>query len=80
MFFSVASDHLFEFMPEYAPKGLQKRCERFKKFCLDRKIPIYESDPVPDNKDFSWAVSEARTLLRLIDKKNGVPTIKGEAQ
>ena len=73
MWFYTAGDHLFEFQDSQAPKGLKKRCSEFKDFVFDRR-GIEEVS----KKEFLWAIKEAKDLLRLIDKKNGVEVEEGQ--
>jgi len=76
--FNASSDHLYEIQALSAPtKYLQKRIQKFASKCL---LWGHGFDPEhqPKDEDVEWAIKEAKTLLRLIDKANGVPTIKGE--
>lgn len=76
MWFNGAGDHLFEFQPEYAPKHLRKRCEKLKDKVLDFRISVMGNGATAE--DVKWTTQEAKDLLRLIDKANGVPVEKGD--
>lgn len=76
MWFYAAGDHLFEFQPEHAPEGLKERCRTFRNKVLAFRLSFH-GDVRPTEKDFDWAIQEAKELLRLIDSANGVPTEKG---
>lgn len=70
-FFYTSSDHLYDLQIESAPKSVRTKLKNFREFCFQRRL---------DNgtrKDMQWAIQEAKDLLRLIDKANGVKTIKG---
>ena len=77
MWFYCAADHLFDFEPDHAPnKSLQKRCLNFQSKVITWRLPM-DSKNNPTEKDRVWAIQEAKDLLRLIDRANGVPTQKG---
>jgi len=76
MWFYAAADHLYDFQPKYAPKGLIKRCKSFQDRVLSLRLPM-AGEPEATESDYNWAIQEAKDLLRLIDKKNSVPTGKG---
>lgn len=78
MWFYAASDHLYDFLPEYAPnKSLKKRCKNFKQKCLTWRSPLIKIN-IANEKRYYWAIKEAKTLLRLIDRANGIPTSEGD--
>ena len=75
MWFYAAADHVSELRWEDAPKGLKTRCKRFGNKVWNLRLPL---DNSATKEDFHWAVKEAKTLLRLIDKANGVQVEEGE--
>lgn len=77
MWFYSAADHMFEFLPEYAAKGLRKRSEKFRDRVLELRLPMDEGLAATES-DYMWAVQEAKDLLRLTDRSYGVPTEKGQ--
>jgi len=79
MWFYAAADHLFDFQPKYAPKGLIRRCKSFQDRVLSLRLPM-PGEPQATEDDYNRAIQEAKDLLRLIDKKNGVPTEKGNCE
>jgi hypothetical protein len=77
MWFNAASDHLYELQVENAPNAeIRVRLITLKDKSLD-----WGHGFEPVNKatkaDVSWAIQEAKDLLRLIDEAQGVPTEKG---
>lgn len=75
--FYGAADHLFQLRYEDAPtKYLAQRCKAFRIKCLTWRLPMFPKER-PKNKDKLWAIAEAKILLRLIDKANGVKTERG---
>lgn len=78
MWFYGASDHMFDMHPEQAPnKSLQRRCAKFKSRCMYLRMPMRDEERATE-KDYDWAIEEAKDLLRLIDKANGVKTSKAK--
>lgn len=75
MWFYGAADHLYDFEWQSAPRGLKARCKRFQEKLLSWRLVIGAS--IPGKKEYDWSIQEAKDLLRLIDKKNGIETIKG---
>lgn len=75
MWFNGAADHLFEFMPECAPKHLQQRCYELQDKCLGWRLCIDEACLATED-DAKWAIEEAKELLREIDMWNGIPVVK----
>jgi len=80
LWFNAASDHLYELeIPDSLPIRLK---QRLKKLC--RKSIHWghgfdvKDKPTEENK--IWAISEAKDLLRLIDKHFGIKTQKGAWQ
>ena len=65
LWFNAASDHLIELQVEDAPKSVRNRLKEFAEKCLNfgHGSDMYEAT----KKDVSWAVEEAKELLRLID-------------
>ncbi len=77
IWFNGAADHMYELQWEQAPKHLQKRCKELQAKCLNWRLSLgRKSKPKLDNA--YWAIQESMDLLRLIDKANGVSTIKGD--
>lgn len=75
MWFNGSSDHLYELeIPETLPKSLQKRLKEFSDKCLKwgHGFPKKKST----EEDLFWSLTEAKELLRLIDKHFKVQTIK----
>ena len=73
VFFNGAGDHLFDLeIPNKIKGELRARLKRFQNKVLKWRLGN------PTEKDKEWAISEAKNLLRLIDKFNGVFTIKGD--
>lgn len=81
MWFYGACDHLYDLqIPEVFPKHLRSRLMRFKTKCFNFRLPTKEENEAT-KEDFIWAIDEAKTLLRLIDKNMfEIDTIKGEWQ
>jgi len=79
MWFYGASDHLFELqIPENISASLKRRLEKFQSRCLGWRLPINDED-MATKESFIWAIKEAKTLLRLLDKNvMNVKTIKGD--
>jgi len=78
LFFNGASDHLYELQWQKAKsKRLQSRLRNFADKCL-KWGHGFDPNNKPTEKDVQWAIQEAKNLLRLIDKENGVPVCKGE--
>ncbi len=71
MWFMAASDHLYDIQIDYAPKHLRKRIKRFSDKSINWRL-----DPTTE-ENVLWAIQEAKDLLRLIDKANGIPTGRG---
>lgn len=76
MWFNGASDHLYELQYSYAPKKLRKRIQTFQQKCLLFGHGFLKKKPT--EKEYKWAIQEAKELLLLIDKANKVPVIKGD--
>jgi len=78
LWFNGASDHLYELnIPDNFPDSLKKRIKIFQKKCLEwgHGFPKKQAEI----KDVYWALNEAKTILRLIDKNVlNVNTEKGE--
>lgn len=74
--FNRASDHLYELQVNAAPEKLRARLHS-----LREKVMRWGHDfqePRPTHDDLDWAVQEAKDLLRLLDKENGIPTQQGK--
>ena len=72
-----AGDHFYELQTEQAPKHLRKRCRVLQSKCLHWRLHTSEKDPLTTD-NAKWAIQEAKDLLRLIDKANGIKTEKGQ--
>lgn len=78
MWFNGASDHLYDFMPDYAPTtALQERCQEFKNKCFKWRGSCVNDDPDPTEDNVHWALQEAKDLLREIDLHHNIPAVKG---
>jgi hypothetical protein len=78
MWFNGSSDHLYELqIPETFPKILQNKLKKFQRKCLNWEHGFNEKE-MPTQEDKDWAISEAKELLRIIDKQNGIKTIRGQ--
>ena len=76
MWFNASSDHLYDLqIPKTLPATLQKRLKT-----LQNKATHFGHGFKNDSTqlDKSWAINEAKTLIRLIDKHFGIKTQKGE--
>jgi hypothetical protein len=77
LWFNGAGDHLFDLeVPETLPVRLQRRLRSFQRKVLGWRNTWGEDKP-PTKDDKKWAIKEAKTLLRLIDKHFGVKTQEG---
>lgn len=77
LWFNSASDHLCELqIPESLPKVLRARLTLLR----DKAIHWGHNfkPPKATKRDMSWAIQEAKDLLRLIDKHWGIETKKGK--
>lgn len=64
--FNGSSDHLYDLeIPENLPERIKKRLARFQDKCLRLG---HGFNIVGTEKDFCWAIQEAKYLLRMIDK------------
>ena len=77
LWFNSARDHLLELDWQSAPKRLQGRLKAFQDKVLNLGVVFNKFDN-PTDEDVFWACQEAKDLLRLIDKTNGVSVMKGE--
>lgn len=76
MFFYSATDHLYDIqIPETLPTSLKRRLKKLIKVCFENRLKM---DNKVDPKLWTWAVQEAKNLLRLIDKHHGIKTQKGQ--
>lgn len=65
-------------LPENMSLRLIQRINKFRSKCLKWRLPMEESKEAK-KEDFYWAISEAKTLLRLIDKNMlKIKTTKGD--
>ena len=72
IWFNAASDHLYELqIPKNLPEDLKKRLE-----ILRAKVIHFGHGFCNDSRkeDKTWAIEEAKELLRLIDNHNGIKT------
>ena len=79
LWFNGAGDHLFDMViPEkYSPR-LVLKLRAFRKKVLGWRCAMGEGEATELDK--SWAIQEAKDLLILIDKANGIKAIKGDWQ
>ncbi len=78
MWFYAAADHIYELqIPKTLSKELQKRLKEFKHKVMSWRLPMNEKDNATD-EDKSWAIQEAKDLLRAIDMEFGIKTAEGE--
>lgn len=75
MWFNAAADHLYEIQSSGLPKRLGNRIDKLQNRCLSWRLDL--GGQKATKKDYDWALQEAKDLLRLIDKNNGVKTEKG---
>ncbi len=79
LWFNGAGDHLFELeIPKTLPSRLKSRIRLFQKKVLKWRISL--GDPKPTKEDKDWAINEAKSLLRSIDRTYGVKVKKGDWQ
>jgi len=74
MWFSGATDHLYDIQIESCPIKVRKRLQKFNDKCFSFRGLGAKST----SKDVEWALEEAKTLLYLIDKANNVPVAKAD--
>lgn len=73
MWFNGASDHLYELeIPEYLVEDLRNRLTHFQEKCLTWG---HGFNSLVTEENVTWAIGEAKELLRLIDISIGVNTI-----
>jgi hypothetical protein len=78
LWFNGSSDHLYDLqIPKNLPFSLKKRLTN-----LQQKVIHwghgFDKKNKPTEEDKSWAIKEAKELLRLIDKFFGIKTEKGD--
>lgn len=84
--FNASSDHLYELViPKTLPLNLQLRLEYLKKKCIwwghgfgSEGEANHDENKQATKESVRWAIDEAKELLRLIDKYNGIKTIKAK--
>ena len=78
MWFYGAADHIFDLeIPDNLSTRLKRRLKIFKSKVLYWRLPM--GNQVESTKeDQEWAIQEAKDLIRLIDKFNGIETQKGQ--
>ena len=81
LWFNASSDHVYDLQVEGAPESLKARLKEFRNKLLSwghgfgfDKWPYGE----PNNESKEWAIQEAKDLLREIDGKRGIKTIKAQ--
>lgn len=68
--FNAAGDHLVELeIPKKLPKKIKERLTNLK-----NKVLKWRDTNTSNTQDKDWAVSEAKELIMLIDKFNGIKT------
>ena len=78
LWFNAAGDHLFDLqIPKKLPAQLKKRLKEFRDKVLEWRMDL--SDKLT-HEDKTWAINEAKDLIREIDNFYGIPTEKGEWQ
>ena len=78
MWFNASSDHLYELQCDSAPKHLRARCKKLKNKALDIGHGFGKAEMECTKEDALWAMNEAKELLRLIDKANGIEVEKAQ--
>lgn len=74
--FSGAGDHLYDLViPEDYPIRLKNRLTKLQDKVLTWRLSMGKNAATKDNA--KWAIQEAKDLIRLIDSRNGIETIKG---
>ena len=77
LWFNAASDHLYDLqIPKDLPKTLKKRLIKLSEKAIHWGHGFSMKDAAT-KEDQTWAINEAKELLRLIDKHFGIKTIKG---
>ena len=75
LWFNGAADHLYEIEVSVIFKEkLKKRISKFQSKCLNWRLSW--NTKAATQKDFEWAINEAKTLLIEIDKTMGIDVIK----
>ena len=76
LWFNASSDHLYDLViPSELPKELRERLIIFKQKCLEAGHGFKGEVEYPT---ITWALMEAKELLRLIDEHHGIKTIEAE--
>lgn len=76
MWFNGAADHLFDLViPDQLSPNLKDRLSTFQSKCLHWRMAL-ENRATGD--DVTWAIQEAKNLLRLIDQQYGIEVIQGQ--
>lgn len=79
LWFSGASDHLYELETDYAPESIKNDIVEFKERCLDfGHGGLLKKEPSFDDVD--KAISEAKYFLLQIDLANKIPAEVGDFQ
>lgn len=77
MWFNASSDHFYDLqIPQKLNSSLRTRLRKLQRKCLHWGHGFSNKDEAKET-DVVWAIQEAKTLLRLIDKANGIATKKG---
>lgn len=78
LWFNASSDHFYDLqIPEILPVSVKKRLRKLQDKALIWGHGFREKGKAT-KEDYIWAIQEAKDLLRLIDKKLGVKTQKGQ--
>jgi len=79
IWFNAASDHLYDMeIPESYPRAVQTRLAYFRDRCLELGHGPYQwGNHEITVVQYDWAIDEAKKLLRIIDRLNGVNVKKG---
>ena len=76
--FNGASDHLYDLqIPDNLPKNIKKRLKKLQNRALEIGHGTDWCNSNLKDDEVRLALNEAKTLLRLIDKFNGIETSKG---
>jgi len=78
LWFYAATDHLSEFViPSNLSEEFKKRAKKFYGYMWSLRLPIGKERKATE-RDYLWAVKEAKELLRLLDEENGIETIEAD--
>jgi len=78
MWFYGASDHLYEIViPDNFPDRLKERIDLWSNKCMHWRLPLNKEKNATE-KDWIWAIGEAKGILLDIDNFLGVETEEAE--